>query len=254
MSGLNQQAPDPLELLRASDRRPRIEIWRERLASQGLETLRSTATRGAFSLLLLVLIVGTGWRLFVATEPPVEDSIPLAQPLESAAAPTSVAVDATAGQAVDPTAASAATTVVVHVAGAVSSPGIVVGDSTWRVDDALRAAGGTVATADLDRINLAALLTDGQRVFVPHIDEEVPSVIDGDVGGGPAGGAADEIVNLNTSAAEQLESLPGVGPATAAAIISHREEYGAFASVDALVAVSGIGPATVESLRDYVRV
>lgn len=250
MSGLNPQAPDPLELLRASDRRPRVEVWRERLASQSLETLRSSAARGVFSLLLFALIVGVGWRLFVATEPPVEESIPLAQPVESAAAPTSVVVD----QVVEPAPVQQATTVVVHVAGAVSSPGIVVGDSTWRVDDALQAAGGPVATADLDRINLAALLTDGQRVFVPHLNEDIPTVLDADLGGGHLGGGGDGVVNLNTSNAAQLESIPGVGPATAAAIISHREEFGAFASVDALVAVSGIGPATLESLRDYVSV
>ena len=141
------------------------------------DAFRSATTRVALSLLMAAFVVGIGWRLFVATEPPVEASIPLAQPIEATATATAT-TEATEPIAAVPEVPEAPASVVVHVAGAVNAPGIVVGDGSWRVDDALRAAGGPLASADLDRINLAALLTDGQRVFVPHIDEEIPAVVE----------------------------------------------------------------------------
>ena len=272
MSGLHDGAPDPLAALRASDRRPRVEVLRERVFANGAQWFAATAGRVAVGVLVCALAIGVGWRLFVESEPPVEASIPFAsgaveeatQPgsqdspavaAEAGPLPTSGLDSGSAPTSVDVEAVEPLTDVVVHVAGAVSRPGLIRGDSSWRIDDAVRAAGGPANTADLDRINLAAPVLDGQRIFVPHVDEEVPLAVDPEPAGaaGETGGASAPI-DLNTSDAIDLQSLPGVGPATAAAIVSHREDFGSFGTVDALVAVPGIGPATLESLRDHVRV
>lgn len=151
--------------------------------------------------------------------------------------------------------------VVVHVAGAVVSPGVYTLSGVPRVIDAVTAAGGLAFDAQPDAINLAALLADGQRVYVPHLGEAVPIPvgIDGSSGssggsGGAAGGGVAGPVNLNSATADQLDTLPGVGPATAAAIIAHREQHGPFATVDDLADVRGIGPAKLDALRGLVTV
>lgn len=151
--------------------------------------------------------------------------------------------------------------VVVHVSGAVHSPGVVQLPPGSRVEDALQAAGGTTEDADLAAINLARPLADGEQIHVPVPGEEAPSVAapgdpgagggaDGDPGEGTGGGPID----LNTASAAQLEELPGVGPSIAQRILEHREKNGPFASVDALLEVSGIGPATLEKIRDRASV
>ena len=252
---------DPLAVLRSADHRPKSVVWRERL----VERMRSdTAVPSALAavrpvavgLLLLGVALAVGWRLLVTSDPPVEDSIPIVQ----RNAPTSVApVDAPVVASVPGAAAVAGVVaepeqspmpVVVHVAGAVFRPGLVDGNDQWRVADAIEAAGGELSAADLDRLNLAAFVSDGQRIFVPEVGEAEP-VVSGSVAGT---GSVRNVgpVNLNTADGAVLETLPGVGPATAATIISHREANGPFATVDALVAVRGIGAATLEQLRDLV--
>jgi competence protein ComEA len=148
--------------------------------------------------------------------------------------------------------------VVVHVAGAVARPGVqrlVGGD---RVIDAVDAAGGAVPDADLGRINLAAPLVDGQQIYVPRVGEVPPPAVGGTGAiGTTAGGTATapgQPVNLNTASAAELETLPGVGPTTAAAIIAHRETNGPFTAVDQLLDVRGIGDAKLAQLRDLVAV
>ncbi len=142
--------------------------------------------------------------------------------------------------------------VVVHVAGAVAQPGVyrLVGDA--RVADALDAAGGPSADADLDALNLAARLADAERVYVPRRGETPPPVAGGSAGGG--GAAAPSVVDLNTATAAQLEDLPGVGPATAEAIVAYRNEKGRFRTVDELLEVRGIGPSKLAAIRPKVRV
>ena len=147
---------------------------------------------------------------------------------------------------------------VVHAAGAVVHPGVYVVGVEARVGDLLAIAGGPTPDADLDRVNLAAPLADGSRVYVPAIDQEQPPpVVAG--GGSPGGGSTGEVdpgalVDLNRASAAELERLPGVGPATAAAIIDHREQHGPFARVEDLLAVRGIGDAKLAALRDLVHV
>jgi competence protein ComEA len=166
------------------------------------------------------------------------------------------------GQAVSPevTSTTAASRLIVHVAGAVIRPGLVEVAPGARVADALAAAGGAAAVADLDRVNLAAPLGDGMRIYVPAVGQsDIPAAVagSGPPGGTGASGSTDpsapaEPVDLNNATEAQLETLPGVGPATAAAILAYRNAHGPFADVDALDDVKGIGPAKLEQLRDLV--
>ncbi len=152
-----------------------------------------------------------------------------------------------------PSAGSAA--LVVHIAGAVTVPGVVRLGAGTRVVDAVTAAGGLRADADPDRVNLAAPLTDGQRIVVPIIGQPAPAEVvptgpSGTSGPGQQGVAGP--VDLNTADAAALEELPGVGPATSAAILAHREAEGPFSSVEDLIDVRGIGEAKLDALRDLV--
>ena len=133
--------------------------------------------------------------------------------------------------------------IVVSVVGEVDSPGLVTLAPGARVNDALEAAGPKVPT---DNLNLAQKLNDGEQITVGAL----PGAEDDDGGGGETG---DDTVSLNSATAEELITLPGVGPATAEAIIAHREEAGHFTSIEQLMDVSGIGPAKFAQLKDKVR-
>jgi competence protein ComEA len=132
---------------------------------------------------------------------------------------------------------------VVDVTGAVERPGVYRMPAGARVIDAVKRAGGSTARAELEAVNLAARLADGQQVVVP---ERVP----GGVGVAAVGADAEEgPISLGTATVEQLDTIDGIGPVTAQDIIEFRDEHGGLASVDQLDQVSGIGPATMESLR-----
>lgn len=163
------------------------------------------------------------------TGPPLEFVLPTVAPLDIAPA------------------AASPETLVVHVAGAVIRPGLVEVPPGARVADAVAAAGGPSETADLDRINLALPLSDADHVHIPVEGEPAVSLATGDeIAAGP--------LDLNRADEAALDELPGVGPATAAAIVAHRDEHGPFTSVTALQEVPGIGPAKLEGLRDLVSV
>ncbi len=189
-----------------------------------------------------IAAMGVGWWLTRAPTPPAEMILPVSSVPSSSA--TLAPPSSTVGE---PTSA-----VVVHVAGAVVSPGVYTVPDGARVHDAVLAAGGPIDGADLDRLNLAAHLGDAERVYVPLVgeDEVMPLTTPSAGEQGPAQG----MVNLNRADADELETLPGIGPATAAAIIDDRQRNGPFATVDDLERVSGIGPATLERLRDLVTV
>jgi competence protein ComEA len=148
--------------------------------------------------------------------------------------------------------------VVVYVAGAVAHPGVYRLTGDIRVTDAIDAAGGVTAQADLAVMNLAAKVSDGQRVYVPRHGETPPPEVDptGGSGGGGAGGdgGAAAIVNLNTATETELESLPGVGPSTAKSIIDYRTQHGPFHRVDDLLNIRGIGPSKVDQIRPHATV
>jgi len=156
---------------------------------------------------------------------------------------------------VSPTPAAEAPPILVHAAGAVDNPGVYLFRGEARVLDLVEAAGGLAAEADFNRVNLAAVLTDEQWVYFPRRGEADLPVPPG-AGGSAAGKATARAgpLNVNTAGAEELQSLPGVGPAIAAAIVERRRRIGGFASVDGLLAVSGIGPSKLELIRDLVAV
>ena len=206
--------------------------WRERLAvlSEQLPLERpGLAAVGA-----VLLVVGLAWLAFRPTPPPVEVVLPRAEP----------AATATGDE-------GNSTEVTVHAAGAVTTPGVYRLPAGSRVSDLLSAAGGATADADLDQLNLAAPLADGERILVPRRGE---SVSGGAAGAEATEGGATMKVDLNTATAEELDKLPGIGPATAEAIIRHRETHGRFRSVTDLLEVRGIGEAKLAQLRPLVKV
>jgi competence protein ComEA len=175
---------------------------------------------------------------------------------EAPVAPAAGGTPAVAGES-GPAPPAAAATVVVHVAGAVRAPGVVTLPAGARVVDAVEAAGGPRPRADLDRLNLAAVLTDGQRVLVARRGDPPTPPLPGDAttsAPAPAPGAALAPVDVNTAGIAELEALPGIGPALARAIVEERARRGGFASVDELLAVPGIGDARLADLRPHVTV
>ena len=139
----------------------------------------------------------------------------------------------------------------VHVAGAVRRPGVYRLRAGARVEDAVQRAGGARASADVNAINLAAKVADGQQVVVPRRAAPRGAVAVAGSRGRAVGGAAP--VSLNTATLEQLDTLDGVGPATAQKILDWRTQNGGFRSVDDLSQVPGIGPKRMAALRDKVQ-
>ncbi len=230
--------PDPLDALRTADLRPLRARVPELIGfARGWE--RQHILVSAFLVVAVVVLVA---RWLVPVDPPIEDSLPMASATSVVMAVGSTPLNEAGIEATDPA-------IVVHVAGAVDRPGLVTGEVGWRVADAVASA-GLKGDADLDRMNLAAHLRDGERIWVPAIGEEAAPALLGSSGLGEANGPID----LNTAEVGELDELPGVGPATAAAIVEHRQAHGPFASVDALVAVRGIGTAKLDALREHVTV
>ena len=153
--------------------------------------------------------------------------------------------------------------VVVHVAGAVARPGVLRLPQGSRTDDAVAAAGGAAPDADVNRLNLALPVQDGQKIYVPRQGEAMPAPPDSS---GPAAAALDGLgppgepsgaggkINLNTASAAELDALPKVGPVLAQRIVDWRNEHGAFTSVEELDAVDGVGPRMLEALLPLVTV
>jgi competence protein ComEA len=262
-------------------RPPPPRTWRDRL--DDIAAVGVSPARVAAGLAALVVAAVVAWRLLAPPAPPPEVAIPFTEPQATVVGATGR--DATTGPAgasgvsgasgpppTGPTGASGApasggaaagTEVVVHVVGAVAAPGVQRLPAGARVVDAVDAAGGAAADADLGRLNLAAVLADGQQVYVLRVGESPPTV--GSAGTGPtggdpgaagagSGGGAGALVDINTATAAELEELPGVGPTTAEAIIAHRERNGPFVSVDDLLDVRGIGDAKLEQLRERATV
>ncbi len=160
--------------------------------------------------------------------------------------------------------------VVVHVAGAVAKPGVIRLPQGSRIDDAIAAAGGVLADGDANRLNLALVVEDGQKIYVPQHGEPLAAGAEtaasggagqGGSGAGSSGtsgtgqqGASGGKVNLNTAGAAELDALPKVGPVLAQRIVDWRKEHGPFKSVEELDAVDGVGPKMLEALLPLVTV
>ena len=143
--------------------------------------------------------------------------------------------------------------VIIDVAGKVRRPGIATLPLGSRVVDALEAAGGARRNVNLTSLNLARLLIDGEQIVIgvpPPGGVAAPAAS----APGAVGGAASPLVNLNSATQAELETLPGVGPVTAAAILQWRTDYGTFTSVDELLEVSGIGDATLAEMAPFVTI
>jgi competence protein ComEA len=184
-----------------------------------------------------------GWWAFAApAPPPVEQLLPRVDGASPVAEPVA-----------EP--AVGDLRVVVHVDGAVVRPGVHELVDGSRVIDAIEAAGGLLVDADRERLNLAAPVADGQRVWVPWVGEEEPAVVPVIGGSGSATNESGQgVVNLNTADTAALETLPGIGPSIAAAIIRHRESEGLYQRVDDLLEVAGIGPSRLAQLEALVTV
>lgn len=202
--------------------------WQERI-----DLLLGGARPPTSSLVGVAVAVVAAVALFLLVRPSTPPPPELAMPM--------------AGEATAATATTSPPEVVVHVAGAVVAPGVYRLGPGGRVADAVDAAGGPAPGADLHRLNLAAPLVDGAQVYVPRLGEPLPTAV---TGAGPS--AATGPVDLNLATAADLEALPGIGPATARAILAARDRAGRFASVEDLLDVRGIGPAKLEALRDLV--
>jgi competence protein ComEA len=216
---------------------------------------------------LSVAFVGVaGWWLVQVPPPPPEANLSFAS--------TTVAASPTIGVS----ASSINTTpqiITVHVAGAVKNPGVYRLKYGSRINDGIVAAGGATSAANLDVINLATVLNEGEQIYVPkrgekpHVITNRPQVggaggVAGAGGAGGAGGVAgaggaansavSQLININLASVVELEQLPGVGPATAKAIVAYREKNGAFLKVEDLLKVRGIGPAKLSEILPRARV
>ena len=207
--------------------------WRARVeALLGRGPLRTAHIVSLAVAALVVLGVGTATVVWVMRTPPATES---------------VIPQATASSTVPAASADDGGSILVQAAGAVVSPGVYRLSGDPRVVDVIDAAGGLAPGADPNRLSLAAKVGDGERVYVPVVGEALPAA--------PSGAAAESgPIDLNSADEAALDALPGIGPATAKAIVAYRESHGPFTSVDQLLEVRGIGPAKLDQLVDLVRV
>lgn len=190
---------------------------------------------------VVVLIAAVGvWR-HAATR---EHSQALAQ--SSSEGEESEAASVAAGPSAPPSSGEHPDDVVVYVSGAVASPGVLTLPSSSRVIDAITAAGGATPEADLESINLARIIVDGEQIRVGVVGESPPSASAG------TGTDAQACVRLATATETELQTLPGVGPALAQRIISYRATHPRLTSVEELDDVPGIGPSLIEKIRPGV--
>lgn len=210
------------------------------------------------AVLVLGAVVASALLWFQAAQrpvPPARDGSHTAiGPAASAGAPA-IEPGSEAPQAPE-AAPDTAADLTIHVTGGVLTPGVVVVPAGGRVADAVAAAGGLSSDAEVEHVNLARVLGDGEHVHLPRLGEDLGAG-DAASGGSPAPGGsggvtADGRVDINRAEPEQLESLPGVGPARASAIVAYRDEHGPFAVPGDLRGVPGIGEATFQQLAELV--
>ncbi|MGA1365264.1 MAG: helix-hairpin-helix domain-containing protein [Ilumatobacteraceae bacterium] len=226
------------------------------------------ASRMIGSVLSVAFVGVAGWWLVQTPPPPPEASLSFAS--------TTVATSATIITSA-PIVNATPPIITVHVAGSVKNPGVYRLIYGSRINDGIVAAGGATSAANLDVIDLATVLNEGEQIYVPKRGEKPHTTTDRPQlggGGGAAGGlngvggatggatgvggatssAVPQLININLASVVELEQLPGVGPATAKAIVSYREKNGAFLKVEDLLKVRGIGPAMLSEILPRARV
>lgn len=148
--------------------------------------------------------------------------------------------------------------IIIHITGSVKNQGIVEVEQGSRISDAIDAAGGATKEADLSKINLAYIVQDGQKIYVPNInDKEEVDTITQDAGDNVIKGAdniKEQKININTASQTELETLSGIGPSTALKIINYRIENGNFKKIEDIKNVPGIGDAKFESIKESISV
>ena len=147
--------------------------------------------------------------------------------------------------------------IAVHVIGAVPRPGLYEFAEGARLQDAIDAAGGLLASANVDALNLAALLEDGQQLNIPYQDGAVPPAATEAPASLPSSQDSTpdpnvELLDINIATLEELIALPGIGPSTAQKIVDYRTQNGPFSTIDDLDKVSGIGPSTLDQIRALI--
>ena len=217
----------------------------------GIKERLETLSRGELVGLIVVVVVtmaGAGLWYARSLPKPVAIAAGVAPPPAGASGAPFVP----GGEAVPVAASPTGAPIIVDVTGWVHQPGVYEFAPGDRVIDAVERAGGARNGADLTVLNLAAPLTDGTQVIVPKQGAGGPAAVaPGTTGTGTPG---DGLININTASATEFETLSGIGEVLAGAIVDYRTENGPFASVDDLESVSGIGPATLEEIRDQVTV
>lgn len=221
---------------------------------------RAFATAGSVA----VVCVGAWW-LLRAPAPPLENSIPLVS-----IASTSDSSSSSVVGAIPNTTLVGVREVVVHVAGAVNTPGVYRLKPTARVIDAVNAAGGVTASADTAAVNLALPLLDAEQVYIPTRSSKKPhttvavqrklpttpsapsSTVAAAIVGATESSVKSALININTATALELEALPSVGPSTAQAIISFRTKNGPFGKAEDLLKVPGIGDGKLAAMKPFV--
>ena len=197
-----------------------------------------------------VVLGGIAWFVLKPSAVPIDAYVPRVTTVSATSTPMSPSI------------------ITVHVAGAVKSPGVYQLPSSARVVDAVASAGGALRSADLESINLAQTIADTEQIYIPIKKVSRPRITTAPrlrpqrttpttappTNGGSAGTQPTRLINLNTATASELDSLTGVGPSTAKAIISYRTKKGSFSKVEDLLNVPGIGPAKLAALRDQVTV
>lgn len=138
--------------------------------------------------------------------------------------------------------------IIVHVSGKVKNPGIVKLSSGSRLNDAIEKAGGLLKEADVDQINLASIINDGEKVYVPKIGEKIQPIVSN------TSSNSNSLININFASEQELDKLPGVGPATAKKIIEYRTGKGKFKKIDDIKNVGGIGQKKFDNLKKYITI
>ena len=198
---------------------------------------------GVISALLILGLLTAGWLLLRAR--PVAIASPSEVVTMSTPQPTASA---------SPSTSQRAARLVVHVLGAVRRPGLVKLPEHSRVQDAIDAAGGLTGRADPAELNLAQPLVDGQQLVIGTKSDPAGEVRDGGEPGSGSGSSTTATLDLNRASQAQLEELPGVGPVTAQAILTWRQQHGRFNRIEELQEVDGIGPKTYAQIAPHVRV